>query len=156
MDTVFCASAHTSASIPSQAPSPFLQLTWILEGSFLLDQWLWTSSAFAMTTNLQTCLPSTFCSYTFFNEIWTLISERGLIFQACLYSLACPLSALESHIVFAYILELLFYYILYFILPLLSVQSLSRVRLFATPWTAARQASLSITNSQSLFKFMSI
>ena len=30
-----------------------------------------------------------------------------------------------------------------------SVQSLIRVRLFATPWTAARQASLSITNSQS-------
>ena len=30
-----------------------------------------------------------------------------------------------------------------------SVQSLSRVRLFATPWTTARQASLSITNSQS-------
>ena len=31
-----------------------------------------------------------------------------------------------------------------------SVQSLSRVRLFVTPWTAARQASLSITNSRSL------
>ena len=31
-----------------------------------------------------------------------------------------------------------------------SVQSLSRVRLFATPWTAAHQASLSMTNSQSL------
>ena len=37
-----------------------------------------------------------------------------------------------------------------------SVQSLSCVRLFATPWTAAHQASLYITNSQSLFKFMSI
>ena len=37
-----------------------------------------------------------------------------------------------------------------------SVQSLSRVRLFVTPWTAAHQASLSITNSQSLLKFMSI
>ena len=36
-----------------------------------------------------------------------------------------------------------------------SVQLLSRVRLFATPWTAARQASLSITNSQSLLKLMS-
>ena len=36
-----------------------------------------------------------------------------------------------------------------------SVQSLSRVRLFATPWIAARQASLSITNSQSLLKLMS-
>ena len=37
-----------------------------------------------------------------------------------------------------------------------SVQSLSRVRLFATPWTAAGQASLSITNSRSLLRLMSI
>ena len=36
-----------------------------------------------------------------------------------------------------------------------SVQLLSRVQLFATPWTAASQASLSITNSQSLLKLMS-
>ena len=36
------------------------------------------------------------------------------------------------------------------------VQSLSRVWLFVTPWTAVRQASLSITNSQSLHKLMSI
>ena len=35
-----------------------------------------------------------------------------------------------------------------------SVQSLSRVRLFVTPWTAARQASLSITNSRSLMLCM--
>ena len=37
-----------------------------------------------------------------------------------------------------------------------SVQQLSRVRLFATPWIAARQASLYITNSRSLLKLMSI
>ena len=37
-----------------------------------------------------------------------------------------------------------------------SLQSLSCVQLFATPWTAARQASLSITNSQSLLKLISI
>ena len=37
-----------------------------------------------------------------------------------------------------------------------SVQSLSGVQLFATPWTAARQASLFITNSQSLLKLMSV
>ena len=36
-----------------------------------------------------------------------------------------------------------------------SVQSLSHVQFFATPWTAARQASLSITNSQSLLNFIS-
>ena len=38
----------------------------------------------------------------------------------------------------------------------ISVQWLSRVQLFATPWTTARQASLSITNSRSLPKLMSI
>ena len=43
---------------------------------------------------------------------------------------------------------------LYFITS--SVQSLSHVRLFVTPWIAACQASLSITNSQSLLKVMSI
>ena len=37
-----------------------------------------------------------------------------------------------------------------------SVQSLSHVQLFVTPWTAAYQASLSITNSWSLLKLMSI
>ena len=37
-----------------------------------------------------------------------------------------------------------------------SVQSLSHVQLFVTPWTAACQASLSITNSRSLLKLMSI
>ena len=36
------------------------------------------------------------------------------------------------------------------------IQSLSQVRLFATPWTVARQASLSITKSQSLLKLMPI
>ena len=40
--------------------------------------------------------------------------------------------------------------------PISSVQSLSHAELFATPWTVAHQASLSITNSWSLFKLMSI
>ena len=40
--------------------------------------------------------------------------------------------------------------------PLVAVQSLSRVGLFATPRTAARQASLSITNSRSWLKLVSI
>ena len=44
----------------------------------------------------------------------------------------------------------------YLALSISSVQSLSRVRLFATPWTAARQASLSITNSRSSLKLTSI
>ena len=37
-----------------------------------------------------------------------------------------------------------------------SIQSLSRVWLFETPWTASHQASLSITHSESLFKLMSV
>ena len=40
--------------------------------------------------------------------------------------------------------------------PFSSFQSLSHVRLFSTPWTAACQASLSVTNSQSLLKLMSL
>ena len=43
----------------------------------------------------------------------------------------------------------------YLNIQLSSVQSLSRVRLFAIPWTAARQSSLSITNSQRLPRLMS-
>ena len=42
------------------------------------------------------------------------------------------------------------------VIELIVVQLLSRIRLFVTPWTAAHQASLSITNSQSLLKLMSI
>ena len=41
-------------------------------------------------------------------------------------------------------------------IQLISVQSLSHVQLFANPWTVAHHASLSITNSQSLLKLMSI
>ena len=44
----------------------------------------------------------------------------------------------------------------HFLLQFSSVQSLSCVQFFVTPWTAARQASLSITSSRSLLRFMSI
>ena len=44
----------------------------------------------------------------------------------------------------------------YFLCLVSSVQSLSHVRLFATPWVAARQASLSITNSWSSLRLMPI
>ena len=51
----------------------------------------------------------------------------------------------------------LFYWLsLYIFLQFSSVQSLSHVQLFVTPWTATHQASLSITNSQSLLKLMSL
>ena len=47
-------------------------------------------------------------------------------------------------------------FFVYVCILLFVVHSLSRVRLFATPWTAARQASLSITISRSLLKLMSV
>ena len=53
----------------------------------------------------------------------------------------------------------LFHFLVFDEFPLSSsslVQSLSCVQIFATPWTAAHQASLSFTNSQSLLKLMSI
>ena len=46
--------------------------------------------------------------------------------------------------------------VIYFTHQFSPAQSLGRVRLFATPWTVARQASLSITNSRSLLKLMPI
>ena len=49
-----------------------------------------------------------------------------------------------------------FLYCSLFVLQFSSVQSLSRVWLFATPWIAAHQASLSITNSRNLLKLMPI
>ena len=48
------------------------------------------------------------------------------------------------------------FYCIYSFITVSSVQSLSHIWLFATPWTAARQASLSITNSWSLLKLMFI
>ena len=50
----------------------------------------------------------------------------------------------------------LFVFVLNLFSSVQSVRSLSRIRLFATPWTAAHQASLSITSSQSLLKLISI
>ena len=59
-------------------------------------------------------------------------------------------------IVFDFYLEEVSQYLWYKVITFSSVQLLSYVRLFATPWTAACQASLSITNFQSLLKLMSI
>ena len=54
------------------------------------------------------------------------------------------------------ILRKTYFLLLHHIVMHQSVQSISHVRLFVTPWTAAHQASPSITNSQSLLKIMSI
>ena len=64
--------------------------------------------------------------------------------------MSCPISTLELKINFLKQMTCLYF------TTFSSVQSLSRVQLFATPWTAPCQASLSITNSRSLPKLMSI
>ena len=88
----------------------------------------------------------------------------GLIsFQIdCVFSPCCPRDpqgsfwAQEFKCISSSVLSLLYGPVLTSISIFSSVQSLSHVRLFATPRTAARQASLSITNSWSLLKLMSI
>ena len=66
-----------------------------------------------------------------------------------------PKLAFQGEIVVPRSFVLLFLFLKYSV-QFSSVQWLSRVQLFATPWTAAHQASLSMTNSWSLFKLMSI
>ena len=73
---------------------------------------------------------------------WTHNSGAcGHIYDPCIYPLGNPFAASVDVTMLS---------------PLNSVQSLNHVRLFATPWTAARQASLLITNSRSLLKLRSI
>ena len=68
-----------------------------------------------------------------------------------------PAAGLGARTVAAHAWDLLREVTIIFTTPTtVSVQSFSRVQLFATPWTAAHQASLSVTNSQSLPKLMSI
>ena len=70
------------------------------------------------------------------NRMWILLKRRNVLFLLLTDFSLEPLSC--------------------FCYQFSSVQSLSRVRLFATPWIAAGQASLSITNSWSSLKLMSI
>ena len=60
------------------------------------------------------------------------------------------------YFIFNFLCEVLYALFIFAMIQFSSVQSLSRVRLFVTPWTTARQASLSITNCWSLPKPMSI
>ena len=84
----------------------------------------------------------------------TLIFIHSICVQKPLWMLLLILIAFRFSWVFYvnnYLLKSNFWF------PIISsVQSLSCVRLLATPWTAAHQASLSITSSQSLLKLMSI
>ena len=72
-----------------------------------------------------------------------------LCLSLCLFSSLCVFLSLTRSGILLYLYIVLFIYIH-------SVQLLSCVWLFGTPWTAARQASLSVTNSPTLPKLMSI
>ena len=111
---------------------------------------------------LQVCVFHTTLCFTkekaayFFRLIWLLERERQLFpfegvyntkfsqFYSFIWYLLCSL----------FIFDFLIHFRIYFSVS--SVQLLSRVRLLVTPWIAARQASLSITNSRSLLKLMPI
>ena len=73
------------------------------------------------------------------HQTFQWIFRVGFLWDWLLWSLCCPRDSQESSSAIDS-----------------SVQSISHVWLFATPWTAAHQASLSITNTQSLLKLMSI
>ena len=83
----------------------------------------------------------TLLAYHSFLKDWSLEKDP------CLFFFLISISLNESvHVCFCR----------YIYISVKSVQSLSRVQLFVTPWTEARQASLSITNSWSSLKFMFI
>ena len=94
----------------------------------------------------------TLCSYPEFFAIKhpILIICRSLQISLCIYSLSSySWVKFSLNMWFSFIYPWSFHFFA-------TVQSLSRVRLFAAPWITAHQASLSITNSQSLLKLMSI
>ena len=79
--------------------------------------------------------------------------QFGEIFGHCLFKY-CFCSSTCSNIIHVRPFHRVPYF--YYVLPISSVQLLSHIWLFVTPWTAARQASLSITNSRNLPKLMYI
>ena len=85
----------------------------------------------------------------FFSDISLLVYRNTTDFCVILYSATLMHLLISSNSFFGWVLGFSIY-------QLSSVQSICHLWLFATPWTAANQASLSITNSRSLFKLMSI
>ena len=75
---------------------------------------------------------------------------QALCFQICTFNV---LNLSETP---KMVIKIRFWLMIFYLIGLSSVQSLSPVKLFATPWIAACQASLSITNSQSSLRLTSI
>ena len=93
---------------------------------------------------------------------WEQGSRRGRMWWALKKCSSCSVTVFFLLLLFIIWCTFLIYPPKYFLFSLSlvcsvsSVQSLSHVQLFATPWTAAHQASLSITNTWSLLRLMSI
>ena len=96
------------------------------------------------------------CHYFFKGIFPTQGSNPGLLhYRQILYHLSHQRSLFYIVPYYVYIYKHTHIYIVY-LYQIRSDQSLSRVQLFATPWIAARQASLSITNSWSSLRLTSI
>ena len=106
------------------------------------------------------------CHVQFFVTPWTTVCQASLSFTiswSLLKLMSIKLVMPSNHFIFCCPLSSCLQYFpgsgsfpMSQLFTFRSDQSLSRVRLFATPWIAARQASLSITNSRSSPRFMSI
>ena len=97
----------------------------------------------------------------FFLDFWELLvvlqtHKLSILSLQCFSSSLISLPTQTQSLKILLISDMVSYFHVFVTCQFSSVQSLSRVQLFVTPWTAARQASLSITNSQSLLKLMSI
>ena len=132
-------------SLMAFSPISFLSLSFLLlffnSCSFsvsTISTWQWNLMLFKASLSFLTCLPPFF--YFLIFHFPSNCASRTFFF---IYSL-----------LFFLCLDLFVWKICF--MGISSVQLLSRVQIFATPWIAARQASLSITNSQSSLRLMSI
>ena len=145
----FCARTQSICSIffpPSMIP--FLILTLYI--------------AFCMFISCPTDHGFCFLIVNFVASEYTRVSFPSLfIYLPFMFIIRTLTFALSQEITVSYIIEILHFLclsvaVVVTIIQFSSVQSLSRVRLFETPWAAACQASLSITTSWSLLKLLSI
>jgi len=136
----------------------FLLLLFLARGSLVCFSRLSLSVLSIVKISGTFCLASltqtTFLKY-FGHFCFTSQQNYSLVFVNLSSPLDCELFRVHKHVLLSF-LSIYFLPQKFSSVQFSSVQSLSRVQLLATPWIAARQASLSVTNSQSSFKLTSI
>ena len=143
-----CASSLGSEKVPDH-------LNWLLvKVPLCLLSWIPLQPALAIACGSGLCIPTCF-------QPLCILCRQGSDFPSLDLLFLFPKSRHSDNAESAHVFNLFGHYCLLRRLLLLryiciSVQLLSHVRLFATPWTVARQASPSITNCWSLLKLMSI